>query len=62
MLRYFFSQAAIQASKLHAKEVDLTHFEWAKVNLLFMNRFSVIVMMHLLGSNSHGCREEESIS
>lgn len=35
----FVSQAAIQASKLHAKEVDLTHFEWAKVDLLVMNWF-----------------------
>ena len=28
---FFVSQAAIQASKLRAKEVDLKHFEWAKV-------------------------------
>ena len=58
----FFSQAAIQASKLRAKEVDLTHFEWAKVNLLGMNQFSVTTLTHLLGSNSHGSREKESIS
>jgi len=34
-----FSQAAIQASKLRAKEVDLTHFEWAKV----FTRYETIV-------------------
>lgn len=29
-----FSQAAIYASKLHAKEVNLDHFDWAKVSLV----------------------------
>ena len=30
------SQAAVQASKLHAKEVELAHFEWAKVDIPVM--------------------------
>lgn len=38
---FFVSQAAIQASKLRAKEVDLKHFEWAKVKLLVMNQLLV---------------------
>ena len=58
---FFYSQAAIQASKLHAKEVDLSHFEWAKVKLLVMTQLIVAITMHLLGSNYHGSREEESI-
>jgi len=33
-LQNMVNQAAIQASKLHAKEVDLTHFEWAKDRIL----------------------------
>ena len=51
---FFYSQAAIQASKLHAKEVDLSHFEWAKVKLLVMTQLIVAITMHLLGSNYHG--------
>ena len=58
----FFSQAAIQASKLRAKEVGLTHFEWAKVELFVMSQLLVAILMHLLGSNYHGSREEESLS
>jgi len=33
-LQNMVNQAAVQASKLHAKEVDLTHFEWAKDRIL----------------------------
>ena len=58
----FSSQAAIQASKLRAKEVDLTHFEWAKVDRLIVNQWSATIPMHMLGSNSYGSREEEPIS
>ena len=59
---FFVSQAAVQASKLRAKEVDLRHFEWAKVKLLVMNQLLDAITMHLLGSNHHGSREEESLS
>jgi hypothetical protein len=45
---FSFSQAAVQASKVHAKEVDLEHFEWAKVKLPVMNQL-VAITMHLLG-------------
>jgi len=33
-LQNMVNQAAIQASKLHAKEVDLPHFEWAKDRII----------------------------
>ena len=59
---FLCSQAAIQASKLRAKEVDLTHFEWAKVELLVMHQLLLAITMHLLGSNHIGSREEESLS
>lgn len=58
---FLYSQAAIQASKLRAKEVNLTHFEWAKVEPLVMHRLLVAITMHLLGSNHLRSREEESI-
>lgn len=58
---FSFSQAAVQASKLQAKEVDLKHFEWAKVKLPVMNQLLVAITMHMLGSNYHGSREEESL-
>jgi ATP-dependent metalloprotease len=33
-LQNMINQAAIQASKLHAKEVNLSHFEWARDRIL----------------------------
>lgn len=55
------SLAAIQASKEHAKEVDLQHFEWAKASLVSNDRRYGIIYFASQGSDYHGSRTEKSI-
>jgi ATP-dependent metalloprotease len=51
---FFFSLAAIQASKEHAKEVGLIHFEWARVRESNDSSSQRSHLMSLLGSDYHG--------